>query len=121
MKGLIGKKIGMTQVWDKDGRRVAVTVLEVGPCPVIQVKTAEKDGYQAAQLGFGSQKPQRLTKSAVARYAKAGVPPCRVLHEFRLDAGDTVMVFGVFSTAFVVAALAAFTLPERKGVALEDT
>ena len=88
--GMLGKKIGMTQVWDKDGRRVAVTVLEVGPCPVIQVKTAEKDGYQAAQLGFGSQKPQRLTKSAVARYAKAGVPPCRVLHEFRLDAGDTV-------------------------------
>ena len=90
MKGLIGKKIGMTQVWDKDGHRVAVTVLEVGPCPVIQVKTEEKDGYRAAQIGFGSQKPRRLTKSAVARYAKAGVPPCRVLHEFRLEAGDTV-------------------------------
>lgn len=90
MKGLIGKKVGMTQVWDKDGRRVAVTVLEVGPCPIIQVKTVEKDGYEAAQIGFGSQKPQRLTKSAVTRYAKAGVAPCRVLREFKLDEGDTV-------------------------------
>jgi len=90
MEGLIGKKIGMTQVWDKDGRRVAVTVLEVGPCPVIQVKTAETDGYLAAQLGFGAQKAQRLTRSAAARYTRAGVEPCRVLHEFRLDPGEAV-------------------------------
>lgn len=90
MRGLIGKKIGMTQVWDTDGRRVAVTVLEVGPCPVVQVKTCEKDGYAAAQIGFGTQKPHRLTKSAVARFAKAGVEPCRVLHEFKLDADDAV-------------------------------
>ncbi len=88
MEGLIGKKIGMTQVWDKDGRRVAVTVIEVGPCPVVQVKTVEKDGYQAAQLGFGTQKAHRLTKSAVARFTKAGVAPCRMLHEFKLEAGD---------------------------------
>jgi len=90
MEGLIGKKVGMTQVWDKDGRRVAVTVLEVGPCPVIQVKTVKKDGYVAAQVGFGTQKAHRLTKSALVRYAKAGVTPCRVLHEFKLDAGDAL-------------------------------
>ena len=58
MQGLIGKKIGMTQIWDKDGVRVPVTVVEAGPCPVVQVKTAEKDGYAAVQLGWGPQKGQ---------------------------------------------------------------
>ena len=56
MEGLIGKKIGMTQIFDETGKRVCVTVIEVGPCPVVQVKTLEKDGYVAAQLGFGVQK-----------------------------------------------------------------
>ena len=62
MQGLIGKKKGMTQIWDDAGNRVAVTVIEVGPCPVVQVKTLERDGYVAAQLGFGEQKAKRLTK-----------------------------------------------------------
>jgi large subunit ribosomal protein L3 len=92
MEGMIGKKVGMTQVWDANGRQVAVTVLEVGPCPVIQVKTAAKDGYIAAQVGFGSQKAHRLTKSAVTRYTQAGVAPCRMLHEFKLDTGEAPAV-----------------------------
>ena len=89
MEGLIGKKIGMTQVWDAQGRHVSVTVIEVGPCPVVQVKTPDKDGYAAAQLGFGPQQAKRLTKAQATRFEKAGVAPCRMLHEFRLDAGDT--------------------------------
>lgn len=92
MNGLIGRKVGMTQVWDKDGVRVPVTVLEVGPCPVVQVKTKDgKDGYDAVQVGFGPQKPQRLTKAVRARFEKAGVPPCRELAEFSPE-GDAVKV-----------------------------
>lgn len=92
MKGLIGKKIGMTQVWDKDGRLVAVTILEVGPCPVVQKKTVAHDGYDAIQVGFGAQKAQRLAKSAVTIFNKAGVAPCRKLHEFAPEAGDAIEV-----------------------------
>ncbi|MDD5707236.1 MAG: 50S ribosomal protein L3 [Kiritimatiellae bacterium] len=101
MEGLIGKKVGMTQVWDGQGRHVPVTVLEVGPCPVVQVKHQAGDGYEAAQLGFGPQKPQRLTKAVRTRFEKAGVMPCRALREFRLEAGDNVkagetLTIGVF-------------------------
>lgn len=92
MEGLIGKKIGMTQVWDSQGRRVGVTVLEVGPCPVVQVKSATREGYLAAQLGFLPQKPQRLSKAERTRYEKAGVTPCRALREFRLDPEESVKV-----------------------------
>ena len=100
MNGLIGKKVGMTQVWDAEGRRDSVTVLEVGPCPVVQVKTKDKDGYDAVQVGFGAQKPQRLTKAVRTRYEKAGAPPCRILREFdaegdALKPGDSLDV-GVF-------------------------
>ena len=72
MQGLIGKKIGMTQVWDAQGKRVAVTVIEVGPCPVVQVKAPDKDGYAAVQLGYGGQKAGRMPKALAARYAQAG-------------------------------------------------
>ena len=92
MQGLIGKKIGMTQVWDAQGRRVAVTVIEAGPCPVVQVKAPDPDGYAAAQLGFGVQAAKRLTKALAARYAKAGVEPCRLLREFGLDPDEAVKV-----------------------------
>ena len=88
MEGMIGKKIGMTQVWGGDGRFVSVTVLEVGPCPVVQVKTTAKDGYDAVQVGFGPQKKHRLAKAVLTRYEKAGVEPCRKLMEFRADAGE---------------------------------
>lgn len=91
MQGLIGKKIGMTQVWDKDGVRVPVTVIEVGPCPVVQVKTVEKDGYAAVQLGWAPQKASRLSKAEVAHCAKAGLSaPMRVLREFKSDSEKTV-------------------------------
>ena len=62
MEGLIGKKLGMTQVWNDQGRFVPVTVIEVGPCPVVQVKQQAREGYDAAQVGFWPQKPQRLCK-----------------------------------------------------------
>lgn len=106
MDGLIGKKVGMTEVYDGEGRRVAVTVLEVGPCPVVQVKSKENDGYEAVQVGFEAQKPQRLTKAVRTRFEKAGVAPCRTLHEFDAEgdavkAGDTLTV-GVFEGTALV-------------------
>jgi large subunit ribosomal protein L3 len=88
MQGLIGKKIGMTQIFDEEGRRIPVTVIEAGPCPVVQVKTAERDGYSAAQLGFEEQKPQRMTRPQLKRFEKAGVTPCRVTKEFPLADGE---------------------------------
>ena len=91
MEGLIGKKAGMTQIFDENGKRITVTVLVVGPCPVVQVKTPENDGYTAAQLAFGEQKASRMSKAEVARFAKAGIEtPHRVLKEFALDEGETV-------------------------------
>ena len=94
MEGLIGKKVGMTQVYDADGKRTTVTVLEVGPCPVVQLKTAEKDGYVAAQLGWGEQKVQRLTKAVAGHLKKTGglEGGVRILKEFALDAGEELKV-----------------------------
>ena len=92
MEGMIGKKIGMTQVFDADGNRTCVTVLEVGPCPVVQVKSLENDGYVAAQLAFGPQKASRLAKAQQKHFEKAGVEPMRVLKEFALDKGETLEV-----------------------------
>ncbi len=92
MEGLIGKKVGMTQVF-VDGKRICVTVLEVGPCPVVQLKTLERDGYVAAQLGFGEQKKQRLTKAVVGHQEKTGglvEKKVRFLKEFALDENETV-------------------------------
>ena len=95
MEGLIGKKIGMTQVYDENGVRTTVTVLEVGPCPVVQLKTPERDGYSAAQLGFGVQKAKRLTKAEAARFAKAGIEtPSRTLKEFALEESDASLKVG---------------------------
>ena len=92
MEGLIGKKIGMTQVYDADGKRTCVTVIELGPCPVVQLKTLEKDGYVAAQVGFAAQKPQRLAKAQQKHFEKAGVETAKVLKEFALDDGETLEV-----------------------------
>ena len=86
MPGLIGRKVGMTQIFDEDGMAVGVTVLEVGPCPVVQIKTADRDGYDAVQLGFGRVKESRALKPAAGHAARAGleyVP--RVLAEFDFD------------------------------------
>ena len=87
-KGLIGKKIGMTQFFDEKGNVIPVTVLEVGPCAVVQKKTAEKDGYNALQLGYGDVKLSRVNKPMKGHFAKADVAPKKVLKEFRLDDTD---------------------------------
>lgn len=85
LKGLIGKKVGMTRLFLDGGRAVPVTVLEVGPCKVVQVKTSEADTYSALQLGFGEKKAKRTTKPLSGHFAKAGVDPAAVLKEFRVD------------------------------------
>ena len=101
MEGLIGKKVGMTQVYDADGRRTCVTVLEVGPCPVVQVKTPEKDGYTAVQLGYGEQKVSRLTKAVAGHMKKTGGVEggLKVLKEFAPEAGEEVKAGDVLTVA----------------------
>ena len=84
-KGIIGKKIGMTQIFDANGKVVPVTVVEAGPCPVTQKKTLENDGYESVQLGFQDVKVERLTKPLKGHFAKADVAPKKVLREFRLS------------------------------------
>ena len=84
-KKLIGKKLGMTQIFDEGNNMVAVTVVEAGPCPVTQVKTAQSDGYEAVQIGFGAQKEQRVSKPSLGHLKKAGVAPVRKLMEFRVE------------------------------------
>lgn len=88
MKSLIGTKLGMTQIFDEEGRCVPVTVIEAGPCSVIQRKTAKTDGYEAIQIGFGPQKESRVTKPRAGQFKKAGVETMRELREVRVDAAD---------------------------------
>ncbi len=83
-KGLIGKKIGMTQIFDEKGNMIPVTVVEAGPCVVVQKKTTEKDGYEAVQVGYGDKKVQRVNKPMTGHFKKADVAPKKVLKEFRL-------------------------------------
>ncbi|MBM4143109.1 MAG: 50S ribosomal protein L3 [Lentisphaerae bacterium] len=90
MNGLIGRKVGMTQVFDGEGRRVPVTVIEAGPCVVVSRKTQARDGYEAAQLGFEAQKEQRVTQPLRGVFKRAGVAPRRALREFTLDEGEEV-------------------------------
>ena len=84
-KALVGEKVGMTQIWDDDNRVVPVTVVKVSPCRVVQVKTAENDGYSALQVTFGQRDPRKLSKPAVGHYDKAGVAPGTKLVELRVD------------------------------------
>ena len=88
-KAIVGKKIGMTQIFTDDGNLVPVTVVEAGPCPVVQKKTVESDGYDAVQVGFDTLAENRakklVNKPATGHFAKAGVAPARHLREFRLD------------------------------------
>ena len=91
MKGILGKKLGMTQVFADDGAAVPVTVIKAGPCLVVQRRTQEKDGYDAAQIGLVEEKPYRkVTKPLVGHFEKAGVPPMRWLVEFPIEAGEEV-------------------------------
>ena len=84
-KAIIGKKIGMTQIFDEKGNVVPVTVVEAGPCTVVMKKTLENDGYEAAQIGFGDVKVQRVNKPMKGHFAKADVAPKKTLKEFKLD------------------------------------
>ena len=96
IKGLIGKKIGMTQIFDGDGRAVPVTLIEAGPCFVSQVKTVANDGYNAVQLAFDEVKPKRLSKAELCHLKTNNLPPVRTLREFRtnkldgINAGDEI-------------------------------
>ena len=91
--GIIGKKVGMTQVFADDGRALPVTVIEAGPCVVVQRKSKEKDGYSAVQLGLvEDRKVKRVTKAMKGHFDKASLPPCRVLRELRVDGGDEAKV-----------------------------
>ena len=111
-KAIIGRKAGMTQIFTAEGKVIPVTVIEAGPCPVVQIKTVEKDGYAALKIGFDEAKEKALTKPELGQFKKANVKPCKVLKEFRLDntanyevgneikvdvfaAGDKVDVHGV--------------------------
>lgn len=86
MPGIIGRKIGMTRIFDENGAQVPVTVVEAGPCPVTQIKTQDTDGYTAVQLGFQEKKAKRATKSEVGHAAKAGLEAApRILREITLD------------------------------------
>ena len=83
MKGLLGKKIGMTRIFLDDGRMIPVTLIEAGPCKVVQIKTMETDNYQAIQLGFLEKKEKRSNKPEIGHFKRAGLPPMRFLREFR--------------------------------------
>ncbi len=91
-KGLIGKKIGMTQIFDENGKVIPVTVVEAGPCTVTQIKTMDNDGYEAVQVGFGDIKVSRVNKPMKGHFDKADVAPKKTLKEFRLDSIDGIEV-----------------------------
>lgn len=88
MKGIIGKKVGMTQVFDEQGQVIPVTVIEAGPCYVTQVRDKKRDGYVAIQLGFEETKEKRLTKGELGHLKRSGSPPLRYLREFRVKEAD---------------------------------
>lgn len=89
MIGLIGRKVGMTQLFDEKGRLIPVTVVEAGPCRILQVRTPEKEGYDAVQLGFGEVREKRLNKPKLGHLARCGSGPLRLLREFRAPAGHS--------------------------------
>ena len=85
MLGIIGRKVGMTQVFNEKGDAIPATLIEAGPCPIVQVKTKDKDGYAAVQLGFGDKREKNLTKPVIGKFKKAGVPVRALLREFRIE------------------------------------
>ena len=102
MKGLIGKKIGMTQIFDEDGLAIPITLIEAGPCYVTQIRNPEVDGYNAVQLGFEEVKPKRLTGGQLGHLKNNELPPLRFLREFRVkepqvNEGDKLEVGDVFA------------------------
>lgn len=95
VNGIIGRKVGMTQVFEESGKVVPVTVIEAGPCPIVQLKTQERDGYEAVQLGFGERKASRTNQPRQGHFAKAQVEPTWVLREFRVKSLADVTVGSV--------------------------
>ena len=91
-KAIIGKKIGMTQIFDETGKVIPVTAIEAGPCVIAQIKTVETDGYDAVQLGFGDVKESKVNKPVKGHYAKLGIAPKKHLREFRLDSLEGLKV-----------------------------
>ncbi len=94
---LIGKKLGMTQIYDEKNNLVPVTVVQAGPCPVVQVKTVESDGYNAVQIAYGAQKKERLSKPVQGHFAKAGIDTHAVLSEIRFDDAPSYKVGDVLT------------------------
>jgi large subunit ribosomal protein L3 len=108
MAAIIGRKVGMTQIFAEDGARIPLTVIEAGPCPVTLVKNLERDGYEAVQIAFGALRPKLLSKPEIGHLKAAGAPPMRHLHEFapdeigaELSVGDIVTVAGFESGQMV--------------------
>lgn len=91
-KGILGKKVGMTQLFTDEGKMIPVTVIEAGPCFVVQKKTVDSDGYNAIQVGFGDKRENLFNKPSKGHFAKAGVKPVRFLKEFRLDSVEEYQV-----------------------------
>lgn len=92
MKAILGKKIGMTQIFDDEGRLIPVTVIEAGPCTVVDIRTLDKHGYTAVQLGYGFVKEQRLNKPLRGYFKSKGISPLRYLREFRVEPGEEVKI-----------------------------
>lgn len=103
-KGILGTKLGMTQVFDEDARALPVTVIQAGPCTVTQVKNDETDGYRAVQLAYGRRKPSRVTKPMRGHLARAGIDSAKVITEVRLDPGAELPELGSSITCEVFAA-----------------
>src|ERR1035437_9074837 len=106
MPGLIGKKIGMTSVFSVEGKNIPCTVIEAGPCPVMQVRTLEKDGYSAVQLGFKDQKQKTATKPEIGHAKKAGTSPKKKMLEFEgfgddVKLGDVITVDIIEPASFI--------------------
>lgn len=92
MQGIIGKKIGMTRIFGEDGQAIPVTVIEAGPCPVVQIKTQDKDGYAAVQIGFDQKRKKLMTLPLLGHFEKAKIEPRRILREFKAEAVEGLKV-----------------------------
>jgi large subunit ribosomal protein L3 len=118
---ILGRKLGMTQVWDEDDNIVPVTVIQAGPCVVSQVKTEATDGYDAVQIGFGEIKASRVNKPMKGHFAKAGVEPMRYLREVRVENGDDHKVGDVVSVADFEGVTAVDVTGTSKGKGFQGT
>lgn len=118
---ILGRKIGMTQVWDEDDNVVPVTVVQAGPCVVSQVKSEATDGYDAVQIGFGEIKPSRVNKPMKGHFAKAGVEPMRYLREVRVDNASDHKVGDVVTVADFAEVAAVDVTGTSKGKGFQGT